>query len=411
MTGYNKIEREIARFFRKLPWIKDVLKRTYQLINYIIFKKKYTYKSSLPIIPCKYKDFETFFGYYDKSPENITGEYMIYHASKYPTYRLPNPAKPITIVLHNLKLNTYHTFSSSAYNWQQGSKLQWIEKYKFIFNDFNPTHNQYISKIVDAQSVAIIKELPFPIYDVNNSTALFLNFNRLHKLRPDYGYRNIKQKHFDDDQDGIFIGNIDTGEYSLLYSISQLKNIGSIPSHAIHKVNHIMFAPDGNKFLFLHRYFYKGQRFDRLMLGFLNGDNPILLSKYAMVSHYFWLENENVVAFMEDDQGDQYYQINTRNFEISPLNLNSAIMGDGHPNVYDKKMIFDTYPDKARMKSLFIFDMKNNSLTLLGEFFEPLQYNGQTRCDLHPRWNFSGNKIFIDSTHSQKRQLYYLIFE
>ncbi|MEJ5266114.1 MAG: hypothetical protein WHT29_12435, partial [Bacteroidales bacterium] len=101
----------------------------------------------------------------------------------------------------------------------------------------------------------------------------------------------------------------------------------------------------------------------------------------------------------------------TRNFEISPLNLNSAIMGDGHPNVYDKKMIFDTYPDKARMKSLFIFDMKNNSLTLLGEFFEPLQYNGQTRCDLHPRWNFSGNKIFIDSTHSQKRQLYYLIFE
>ncbi len=68
-------------------------------------------------------------------------------------------------------------------------------------------------------------------------------------------------------------------------------------------------------------------------------------------------------------------------------------------------MAFDTYQDRARMKSLFGYNMLTSEFKKYGEFFEPIQYNGETRCDLHPRWSTDGKTVTIDSTHSGKRKL------
>lgn len=71
-------------------------------------------------------------------------------------------------------------------------------------------------------------------------------------------------------------------------------------------------------------------------------------------------------------------------------------------------MLFDCYPNRSRLKELNLYNFVDNSCQKLGEFLEPLSYKEETRCDLHPKWDYNGKYIFIDSVHEGKRGLYML---
>ncbi|MFW5803704.1 MAG: hypothetical protein ACOCWG_00570, partial [bacterium] len=45
--SFNQTERLIAGFLAKFPFIKSIVKRSYQIINYYLFKRRYTYKTNL----------------------------------------------------------------------------------------------------------------------------------------------------------------------------------------------------------------------------------------------------------------------------------------------------------------------------------------------------------------------------
>ena len=85
------------------------------------------------------------------------------------------------------------------------------------------------------------------------------------------------------------------------------------------------------------------------------------------------------------------------------------LLGDGHLN-YGSKYVIDSYPDRSRMKSLYLFDLENDELQIVGQFLEPLKFYGISRCDLHPRWNLKKNKIYLDSTHTGIRKFYSINF-
>src|SRR5690606_27655358 len=156
---------------------------------------------------------------------------------------------------------------------------------------------------------------PFPIYDCKNEEyGITLNFSRLMELRPDYGYRNLPKMSYDEltdvASDGVFYCDFNTGLSSLVISLSTLCNISPTKEMlgALHKVNHIMISPDGEHFIFLHRYFIDKRRFDRLFVSNKDGSKLKLLVDLGMVSHCCWLDNEHVVGYWRGEFGDTYYR-------------------------------------------------------------------------------------------------------
>jgi hypothetical protein len=414
-SNFSGKERRIANFLNRFPIIKIFAKKTYQYFNHFVCKKNYSIKSDYKIEKLPFQKEESFFGYYDKSPISENNKYILVHTSTYSSKKIPNPKFPLKIKLFSLTENkVVNEFESSAYNWQQGSKAQWLDEKKFIFNNFSD--NKFEAVIVNVEDDRVSR-IPIPIYDCfKDQYALTLNFERLMALRPDYGYRNLsklnEEKLREVENDGIFFFDFSTLEVSLLISISSLLKIDFKleMKEALHKVNHIMISPSGNRFMFLHRYFVDGRRFDRLFVAKKDGSDIKLLLDHNMVSHCCWMNDTEILGyFRHPSNGDCYYKIDVLSKEVSVIG-NSVLskFGDGHPSVCGNFILLDTYPDKARMKHIFLYNVKSNQIFELGEFYESLEYYGETRCDLHPRFSTDGKKVFFDSVHEGTRGLYWI---
>lgn len=411
MAKYSNTERRVAGLLNAFPGVKQFVKQAYQQLNYYLHKKSYTIKTEFNITKFSDGERESFFGYYDKLPINITASYIIYQSSSRNTKNKPSAKHPIDIVLAEFPTGkVLEQYSSNAYNWQQGCKLMWISESEFIFNDFDKNKQAYISKIVNAETLKITHVLDQPVYDFARGKIFSLNFCRLNELRPDYGYRNITEcTKFDYKNDGIFLTDIQSNTTELFLSLENIiqfdykKNMDD----AEHYVNHIMISPSGKKMIFLHRYFVSGRRYDRLFISSIENGDLRLLSDHEMISHCYWIDDIQLVAYMRrHDYGDKFYRINTDTGLIEPLSEKTDGTGDGHPHIVAGKMLYDSYPDKSRLKSLFLFDFSTEEKKLLAEFYESLKFKGETRCDLHPRMSLDGKYAFVDSVHSGKRQLY-----
>ncbi len=417
-NSFNKSERFIAGVLSRFPASKSWLKKKYQQANYLIYKKAYTHKSDYKITPYANNNEETFFGYYDHSPLNSSNNYLIYHSSGRSTKKQPDPDNAVSIVLCDFKSqNLIQSFKSSSYNWQQGSRLQWLNEDHFIFNDYDPPNDKYVSNIVCASRQEIIKTIDSPVYDCYNDYALSLNFDRLNLLRPDYGYRN-RADHFDssdldDANDGIYYVDLEENQYNLIISLEKLTSIKPVDSFkkAMHKVNHIMISPDGKRFMFLHRWLLNGRRFDRLYVSDIQGKEPVLLVN-GVVSHCAWINDYSILGFFSKGNEMPLFRIISllqKDTDPAPVKLLENY-GDGHPDINGDFIVFDTYPNKARMKELIVVNSHQNRVNKLGEFFESFDYYDESRCDLHPRWDFHGNMVFFDSVHTGKRSLYSINF-
>lgn len=414
--NYSFVERKIAIFFRKFPKIKSKIKLLYQYLNFFLNKKKYNAKSTFELSKVDFENMETFFGYYDKSPFNSSQDKLLFQATDYDSKKLPSPFKPIKLVLKNLLDGSIlYTTEVSTYNWQQGTKLQWVDKSNFIYNTYDNDKKAFISKMVNSDSLKV-KEYLYPIYDTTSNYGLTLNYSRLAKMRPDYGYQNEDKRflNLENTNDGIFKIDFNTNEFKLIVSIDELIKLKKVNSmvDAKHKFNHIMISPDGEKFIFLHRWFKNGVKYDRLILTDKNGDNSRIIIGDNMVSHCYWLGDNKIIAFANTKAGgDAYYKIYLESDKIDKMNFDGAQSnGDGHPNIFNKKwMLFDTYPNRSRMKTLSVLNIETNEVEEVGEFFESLKFYGETRCDLHPTWSPKGDFITIDSVHeNNKRNMYIL---
>ncbi|NOR88142.1 MAG: glycosyl transferase, partial [Bacteroidales bacterium] len=224
----------------------------------------------------------------------------------------------------------------------------------------------------------------------------------------------VENSSFDDSKDGVFHIDFKTLERKLVISLQDLSQISKAAIQNQEQwVNHLMISPNGKKMMFLHRWLDNGVKKDALYVADIDGSALKCLSNEGMVSHCFWENNEQIIAYLRrQEKGDQYYRVHIESGSIKALPLpKTQVFGDGHPNVYKQWMLFDSYPDRSGMKKLWIFNLETNLLKELASFYEPLKYYAESRCDLHPRFSMDGKRVFFDSVHENKRRLYYMNME
>ena len=414
MSEYTSLERRLARLLSSNPTIKMLLKKTYITIMRLSAFKKKPVVSDFKITPI-YSLKESFFGYYDKNPSNEKGM-ILFHSSDFDTSRPPKYASYINInVLDELSGEVIWSAQSKAFNWQQGSRLQWLTDHKFIYSDFDEYKKDYVSKVVDIEDNSVT-QYQYPVQDAyKDQYFLSLNYQRLRTLRPDYGYfcldKMTKFELENIEEDGIWKVDLDNNEKSLLISLLELCSfeLKNEFQEGTHKVNHIQINPSGQSFVFLHRFIVSGKRYDRLFLADVETGDLALLSNSLLVSHYHWLDSQNLVVYLDDvDEGECYLILNIDTGHKKILSELSKY-GDGHPSGMGNVMVTDTYPNRAGMQSLVLLkDLDHVNLRLLGSFYHPLKFKGLSRCDLHPRLVWNKKIIYFDSVYSGKRQLYKL---
>ena len=176
---------------------------------------------------------------------------------------------------------------------------------------------------------------------------LSLNYRRLSKIQPDYGYINLPplsdHEMSNMEEDGIWKVFFN-GSANILIKLSKVINFEykSIFKKSLHCLNHVMISPDGDKFIFIHRYYFKKVRYDRLFLSCVKNGQISLISDNKMVSHCCWKDNHSIIAFLKGPNGSNaFWIIDINNLTFTQIK-SPLLITDGHPSVYDA-MVVDSY--------------------------------------------------------------------
>ena len=335
---------------------------------------------------------------------------------------------------------------TNTYSWEQGSRLQWYNKDKIIYNKiYNGNETSIIYDIVSKDKI----KLNTCIYSINkNGKILSINYSRLWKLWKSYGYKDLKS--INDNKfeskpknDGIYLIDRDFNK-KIIFSINDAVifcGLNNIKKDFF--LCHPTFNFDGDKFISLLRYFNdSGALISYLICTDLNNGENVILAR-EKVSHFEWISNNEIIVwcrnlnpkiiklrtngFLEKNifptlrkiinfssmkmknriLSNSYYSINVK----KPSNMikinNDLLNEDGHPQISpnNRFLITDTYANNKGYMKLILFDLLKSKSYLIGEFrLAEYLINNKLKYDLHPRWDNSGKLLNIDSSHLDSRQ-------
>ncbi len=369
-----------------------------------IYSKKIIQKFSI-------KKSHVFFGYYDTTPFNHDDSILL--ASSVSSKKAPF-ASYLNLGyfdLKNKKPSFVNFAKTKAWCWQMGARLRWLAKQVAVVSYNSIENEKYINIFQNPFSGQVCEKYELPFYDIDrkDSLAVSLNFSRLERLRPGYGYSYLEdatQNKHNPNDDGLIIYDIKRKAKVDIISLEQISDIKTDVSMdgAQHYFNHVSFSPYSDYFIFFHLWIKNHKRYRRLFLYNINKKKIELLSN-NLISHYAW-KNENEILITEVVEGlfgYNLYNIHDKNFK--PIG-NEKLVEDGHPSfINDDIIIADTYPNLLGYQKLFQYNLKEDSILKIGTFFSPPNFTFDNKCDLHPRLNRQKNLICIDSASSGKREI------
>ena len=411
----GSLENTVNQYLNRMPGVKKVIKRIYQRGMYAISPKIKSEGKIIRISPNDGKEY--FFGYYDKSPWDATGRYMLCLQADN-TWSDVSPKQPAKLLLIDTQDGNKAEVIAETRTWnvQMGCMMQWLGpdySSRIIYNDYR--EGKYVAVICSVFD-RTEKVIPFPVYSVSadGSFALSLDFSRLYRLRPGYGYYNVPETTKNEklpNKTCVWRIDLNSGEITSVLKYTDFAKFESRPEMegAEHKVNHIMLNPSGNRFMVLHRWFSGQRKYTRLITCNVDGTGMFNLSDDDMISHCFWKNDNEIIAFENKKKtGAGYYLMKDQTDKY--VHLWKGIDYDGHPSYAPdgSKVVFDRYPNRARVASVMVAkEAKDASqVQTIAKVFAPFKYDNDTRCDLHPRWSRDSKKVCFDSVFEGHRELY-----
>ncbi len=361
-------------------------------------------------------DSHYFFGYFDRSPWAPDGTRLLAHRSSF-TARQPRFGEPAEV--GTVEGGVFTPLAETrAWCWQLGSHLQWLDGNRIIFNDVEK--DRHVSRILDLQTGAV-RTVDFPVYCISpdRKSALSVNFSRLDRERPGYGYPGLTGptiEHGHPDFDSIWRVDLEKNSAKLILPLQRI--VEEFPANGAlttaNWFNHLLFSPDGERFGFIHRYrVYRrsGMRFyvTRLFTARSDGTELWELPVAGHASHYTWPDAGHLIAHCRHSGDDnQYHLFRDRDDDFCETIARDRLPKDGHCSFSPRGrwLLTDSYPNANEERTLHLFDTETQTAYEIGAFKTDVSYPPPTRCDLHPRWSPDGNFVCIDSIHENFRGMY-----
>ncbi|WP_018526912.1 hypothetical protein [Alkalispirochaeta alkalica] len=359
----------------------------------------------------------TFFGYHDKTPFSGDNSRVLAMSVSGDDTRAETECTPIQLGFFRRadaptnkprdgNFGDFLPFAeTTTWCWQQGCMLQWnpVEpNSQVVFNTL--VNGRYGSVLFAIDQQSVVQEYEYPIYSLDSGFqyATTLNFSRLGRLRPGYGYALLPDATAGvaaPEDDGMFLMDLASGGRELIVRLADLAQEVPQPG-AEHYVNHATFSPDGRYIVFFHLWSLEGDRGRglRVLCYDIESRTHRIVEDQKTISHYCWRDSQTILATNCDAARTWRYTLyNVVSGDVQDLNL--PLAQDGHPMFHptNKSLIVtDTYPDRRRDQHLLLANIDTNEVWEIAALYSPWKYRGQVRCDLHPRWDRGGDMIVVD---------------
>jgi len=305
---------------------------------------------------------------------------------------------------------------STAWNWQQGARLQWRPgREEIVWNDRSDDGKHYICRVYDFRT-GKKRVLPRPIYDLSpdGETALTHDFERMKHRGTDYvGIEDKYKDQIAPRETGIWKMNMNTGSEQLIMSLEKMAAIAyprGLPASGGLYFFREGWNPSGSRFV----TFIKDPANNLFEAYSMTANGTDIRYLYHNPSHHSWRDDDHIIDFGEHTPpGGGPAQNGYFLFKDDGAGKAREVLWevdfDGHnsyiPNSGNSWIISDTYSLNG-FQYLFLYHVPTKQFVPLAKL-KSTAAEGIHRVDLHPRLSRDGKLVSIDATHEGLgRQMY-----
>lgn len=410
MKGYRMILRIVTVIFLYTPF--SILAQDYSTCNTweeLISKEGFLYAEVIRVSDpgTKEKPSYTGFWFYDEFQFDKNNRYMLGMTVHFQD-RDVQPADTGHIGYFDLENNFKWTKigETSAWNWQQGCRLQWRPNSdEILWNDRSVDGKHFICQAYNFKT-GKKRILPREVYDVSadGKMALVHDFARMKHAGTSYvGISDPYESLQFTDELGIEKMDMETGKVEFLVGLEQMAKI-AFPDGYKGKTNLYFFREGWNPSATRFITFLRNMDSPRHVSAWsISADGKDIRYFFNNPSHHVWVDDDTLLegryfALIKDD-GSGIVQKPLKRIDA---NIDPSIL----PKPYDNWILGDTYVLDG-VQHLFLFHKPTKLFVPLAKLKNTGAPKGIYRVDLHARSSRDGRTISIDATHEGLgRQLY-----
>lgn len=399
----NELERIVHTIVGDYPWLKDPLVYTYHRLLALVPTEDHVVSQDIKVRA------GFFFGFHDTSPWSSDGKFILSH--KFPTACPPKEPGSCAIEFGLFEDDSLDSFRAigrtTAWNWQQGSSLQWVRGQDELVAVNNLENGLPRAELWDVSGKRL-HALPLHLANVSADGRYGVSycFRRLSQGMAGYGYRSMPRCA---ETDGISVIDLSSGKARTTLGLRDLATINPTGEMdgAFHFFSHALFSPNSTRFLFYHRWRRRNGVLHTRLYSVGNTGEDLFSFPSGDYSHLAWRNKSEILAYCRPgNQKWGYYLIKDGSDVAVPVGQH-FFTSDGHPQFRDdgKSFVTDSYPDRYRQQRLFTYSLDRDEAKEIARLKIPHEFRRVYRCDFHPRWSPDGETICFDSAHTGVRSL------